>query len=668
LKEFLTAFDIAILSRELDSELTGYYIDNIYQVNPFTLLLKLNKPGEPPKQLVLQSGRRAHLTGYKLKKPKTPSVFCSALRKYLINAKIQKIEQYDFERLISLTASKAQQTYQLIVELFSKGNIVLLEAGGRVLHALSYRRMKDRDILRDEVFAYPKPSGLDPRIANRGDLAKLREVKGAVVRALTRLLAVGGLYAEEFLFSAGIDKNKESATLTDEELDRLYVAISDTVSRLEHVEPSIVFDEAERPLDVLPFPLKIYSALPMKRYPSLNAALDEYFTSYMFEKEAESLTTAYESRVAEHQRILAEQTSKLTELKSEVERNRHIGELIHRHVYDLQRLIDGINHKRERGAGWAQIEEEARIKGGAPPFHIFLEIDPAEQKVKVKVEDSEFQLELKKSIYENASLYYQRSKWLQGKAKSVEKALEETRKKIESIRREESSEEALEPQRLPEKKWYEKYHYFTSSEGFLVVGGKDAASNEALIKRYTETEDLVVHADVAGSPFVVVKTENRKPSEATLAEAAQLAVSHSRAWREGLGSADAYWIKPNQVSKKAPSGEYIARGAFMIYGERNYLHKVPLVLAIGIKINGEPKVVAAPPTAVKAITAHYLEILPGDIPAKDLAAKIKAGLTSRFTGELRNKILKIPLETFTALIPFGRARLAFDSKLRGEVK
>ncbi len=671
MKESLTAFDIAVLSPELDSELSGYYVDNIYQVNPFTLLLRLNKPGAPSKQLVLQSGRRAHITRYELKKPKTPSTFCSALRKYLNNSRVQKIEQYDFERLIRLTASKADQTYRVVIELFSKGNIVLLGPEGNVLHALSYRRMKDRATLRGEGFAYPRPSGLDPRSVNLGDLAKLRELEGSAVRAITRLLAVGGVYAEEFLLSAGIDKNAECSSLTDADLNRLHEAISKTVDGLRHPEPCTVFDDAGRPLDATPFSLTVYSALPMKRYASFSEALDEYFTHYAFDEEARRRKGAYQGRIAEQQRIHAEQTSKLTELKVEVELYRRIGDLIHRHIYDLQTLVEWIARRRQAGEAWARIEEDANVERekGAPLFSIFAGVDPAKQTVKVKIEGVDFQIELKKSIYENASIYYQRSKRLQEKVKSVEDALEGTRRRIENIQEEIPGEaETPEPRRLSEKRWYEKYRFFTSSEGFLVVGGRDASSNEALIKRYTEQDDVVVHADASGSPFVVVKAQSRTPSEVTMMEAAQFTVSHSRAWREGLSSVDAYWVKPSQVSKEAPSGEYLARGAFMIYGSRNYLHNVTLILAIGAKIDGEPEIVAGPPAAVRAITQNHREILPGEFSARNLAPKIRAGLASEFHGEIREKISRIPLERFTSLIPFSRARLALDSKLKGKVK
>ena len=61
------------------------------------------------------------------------------------------------------------------------------------------------------------------------------------------------------------------------------------------------------------------------------------------------------------------------------------------------------------------------------------------------------------------------------------------------------------------REWYEKFRWFTSSDGFLVVAGKDTVSNEVLIKKYAKQEDVVFHAEISGAPFTVVKTEG-KPS------------------------------------------------------------------------------------------------------------------------------------------------------------
>ena len=159
--------------------------------------------------------------------------------------------------------------------------------------------------------------------------------------------------------------------------------------------------------------------------------------------------------------------------------------------------------------------------------------------------------------------------------------------KIEKELREAEELKSLKPAALMEalakrkverenKEWYEKFRWFTSSDGFLVVAGKDTVSNEVLVKKYTSQEDAVFHAEISGAPFAVVKAEGKTISEQTLHEAGEFAASFSRAWRENAGSADVYWVKLDQLSKSGPSGESVPHGAFAVVGKRNWTRSVPL--------------------------------------------------------------------------------------------
>ena len=106
---------------------------------------------------------------------------------------------------------------------------------------------------------------------------------------------------------------------------------------------------------------------------------------------------------------------------------------------------------------------------------------------------------------------------------------------------------------------------------FLVIGGRDADTNEEIVKKYMEPRDLAFHAQIHGAPIVIIKSEGRDIPETTLREAAQFAIAYSNVWKEGLHSGDCYWVYPNQVSKTPEPGEYLARGAFVIRGERHYM-------------------------------------------------------------------------------------------------
>ena len=211
---------------------------------------------------------------------------------------------------------------------------------------------------------------------------------------------------------------------------------------------------------------------------------------------------------------------------------------------------------------------------------------------------------------------------------------------------------------MENKEWFEKFHWFTSSDGFLVVAGKDTVSNEVLVKKYATQEDVVFHAEISGAPFVVVKAEGKTISEQTLHEAGEFAASFSRAWRENAGSADVYWVKVDQLSKSGPSGESVPHGAFAVVGKRNWTRNVPLKTAVGIIVNEETSYVGGPVDAVKAKTKTYVVLSPGDTQGKDLLKQILKSLMLKLPKEQREKAGKTSIEQIREFVPYTKGTIA----------
>ncbi len=208
-----------------------------------------------------------------------------------------------------------------------------------------------------------------------------------------------------------------------------------------------------------------------------------------------------------------------------------------------------------------------------------------------------------------------------------------------------------------EKVWYEKFRWFHSSDGSLVIGGKDATTNEILIKKHMEPHDIVFHADIVGAPFVLIKTEGKTPSEQSLKEAAQFAASYSRAWKTMFGVVDVYWFHPKQISKSPPSGQYLRKGSFMIRGAKNYIRNVPLAVAIGVQIKEYARIIGGPPKAVSKHTKIYVEIVPGDHKSGELAKQIRRILAEKTPEDLRKQVIEIPLEEIQVFIPSGKGNI-----------
>lgn len=232
-------------------------------------------------------------------------------------------------------------------------------------------------------------------------------------------------------------------------------------------------------------------------------------------------------------------------------------------------------------------------------------------------------LDLKKSIEENASDYFEKAKKLKKKIKGAEEALQNSLKKLKEVeaKKEKSDIKEEKEKKLKERKkeWYEKFRWFFSSDGFLVLGGRDATSNEVLIKKHTDKNDLVLHTDMAGSPFFVIKSENKKIPETTIKEAGDAVCTFSRTWKLGLQTTDVFYVNPDQVSKKTKAGEYMGKGAFMIYGKTNYIEN-KVNLAVGI--TKENAVMSGPLEAIKKNCEKYVILNQGDEKVSSIAKKI----------------------------------------------
>ena len=177
-------------------------------------------------------------------------------------------------------------------------------------------------------------------------------------------------------------------------------------------------------------------------------------------------------------------------------------------------------------------------------------------------------LDTTKTIEENAAYFFEKAKKAKRKREGIENILTSTQRKIDQQKEYKKETKVYDP--LPSKKWYMKFRWFISSDGFLCIGGNDATTNEMIIKKYVEGGDLVFHTDLAGSPFFVIKAEKKEIPQRTKEETAQATVSFSRAWNQGLTTAEVYAINPNQVKKEFG----LPKGSFMIHGKREYFKPI----------------------------------------------------------------------------------------------
>ncbi len=637
MKQEMSSVDVAAVVRELQLRLQNAKIGKIYQhsLNEIRIGLYIFKEGRA--NLVIEAGKRLHLTKYPKEAPRIPQAFPMLLRKHLSGGRITSISQYDFDRIIELHVQRGENKLILIAELFSKGNIMLLNSEKRIILPLKSISFKDRKIRGGEVYEPPPPQ-INPLAVTHEELKEMFLSSDTdVVKTLAMRMNIGGQYAEEICLHAGIDKTMPASQLSD--VTSVMNSLREVFKPLNNeLKPHIVLKDGKG-VDVIPFELEQYKNYEKKFFESFNDALDEYFSKMAEEKHEEKQRQQgiYEYR-------LQKQIQTLNRFKDEKERVLRKGELIYAHYTTCENILNAIKDMRDKGHSWDEIIDimKDEVK------HIY----PEKGIVVINLENEDIELDIRYSVPQNAQLYYERAKKLSSKIKGAVKAIEETK---ELSRKKEQPVRVIKLNRA-KPRWYEQFRWFISSDGFLVIGGRDAQSNEYVVKKYLEKRDIFFHTHVPGSPAVIIKTEGKEVPETTLMETAQFTVSYSSIWKSGQVSGDCYWVFPEQVSKTPESGEYLPTGAFVIRGKRNYLKDVMLGIAIGIEFNEGIRLIGGPPDAIKKRCEYVIEIEPGEFNQNDLAKKIYRMLYERFEDKKLIKTIASP-DIIAKFLPPGGSRV-----------
>lgn len=666
MKKAMSNVDVAAVVDELQEKLVGGFVGKSYQLSPDRLVISFQSPGSGKLDLLLEAGRRIHLTEKPREAPKMPPQFPTMLRSRLSGGRVAAVRQHGFDRMAEIEIERGDDRYVLIAEIFPKGNVLLLDASGRIVLPLRPLAFRDRKLLAGETYQY-REDQLDPRTVSRNDLAFiLASSDSELVRTLVRGLNMGGTYAEEVCLRAGINKTEPAHALAGEEIDRLHRALGEVFGLVE-AYPHIVAD-GEGIVDVVPAPLAVYDGLERREFGSFSEALDEFFTSEEADAEEAKPKTALERRREMQERSIQEFREREQELA-------RLGEKIYERYGEVEAVLAAISKGFDRGFTYSEIL--AKIKtSGLPIAEKILSLD-YQGELRLRLDDpgdgdgggvgggtvgdtgrkgeargAVLELNSNLSVPQNAQRYYDLAKEQAKKREGAEKALEETiRLMARKDGHEKAKTRAVYRRRKP--KWYERFRWFYSSDGFLVIGGRDASSNEEIYAKYLEKRDLALHTDAPGAPLTVIKTLGEAVPESTLEEAASFAVSYSSLWKAGLFEGDCYLVGAEQVTKTPEPGEFLKKGAFVVRGERRYYRDVPLGLALGI---AEDQLIGGPVSAVKPRADPTVEVEPGELSAEDLAKRIYRSFAEKEDDRRRLKAIA-SVDQIVSFLPPGGSRV-----------
>ena len=622
--------DIYTISNELNNLLSGARVDKSFQPTKDIVVMRFHVPGTGRIDLVMQCGSRIHTSQYPLENPTTPPTFPMLLRKRIKGAHVESIKQHNFDRVVEIKVKK-DKYYTIIVELFDKGNIILLDDENNIILPLKRKQWSHRDISSKKEYIFPEERGINPITVNEGEFQELFEnSESDVVRTLA-MNGLGSLYAEEIIKRANetveVEKNMPSTELSQEQINGLYTALKELFDNLKNdaIKPQIVKNDSKE--DVVALDLVKYEDFEKTYYDNFNEACDEFYSKKVNTSIKDVKEAAWNKKVNKFEKRLSLQQETLDNFKKTIEESQHKGEIIYSNYPSIENIINAVNSARSKDYSFKEIGKTLKKakNDGMAEAQIYESIDKMGV-LTLDIDDTKINIDPKLTIPENAEKYYEKSKKAKRKIKGALIAIENTKKQLEDIKA--KKDIAMEHIAVPKKrvkknlKWYEKLRWFISSDNILVVGGRDANSNESIVKKYLEPNDIYLHADIPGATSTAIKLNGNKLNDNLLKESGEFAASFSSAWSMGFTSQDVFWVHPDQVSKTPESGEFLPKGSFVIRGHRNYIRGARVKLAIGIVDYEGKRIMAGPIEALEAHSENFVVLKPGFTKKEAIAKKI----------------------------------------------
>ncbi|PWI48441.1 hypothetical protein CEE45_06830 [Candidatus Heimdallarchaeota archaeon B3_Heim] len=657
----MSSLDIFAIINELQG-IIGYRVDNVYRDSSdrfFLLKLKGMGPYKTP-FLLIEPGTRIHISEFKYDVPERPEDKILALRAHLKGAIVKNIKQIDFDRLVEFEFL-GKQTYKVIVELFgTKPNFVVVGDENKVIFASWYRKMRHRDVLPGKEFTLP-PSRGQPILSMPADeikkiLSSSNNTEEEIVRVLARNTGGGGILMEEILARAIIPKTKMCSTITEEDIEKIISVIQEITQELDELEPSVSIDSQERPIAFQPISFKS-NPYQIKEFESFSSALD-FFYSHESPVISPGLNN-YQRKREQHEKVLHSQQEILNHHKQKQILYKKIGDAIYLHLSDIDELLSTIMNARKKNVTWEEIigKLEQAKENNISSARIFEGITPKRGTIRINLSFDIIEVDFRQNATEIASNYYKRSKKAGRKVIPAENAILETKSKIDSLNENIDEQTVADTITLKRRKrnWYEKYHWTFSSNGFLIIGGKDISTNDEIAKRRMKKDDFFFHAEVQGAPYTVIirESSDKEISEEELHLAARMAASFSSAWKAGYAAIDVYYVLGENVGFSAPSGEYIPKGGIMVRGKRSYVRGTVLELAIGYQESEfNIKVIYGSPEQVSKHSPIVVMIKPGNETKGKIAKQIqKIFLKKVTTAEQKAKLKALDLNEIVQAVP-----------------
>ena len=684
MKDSMTGFDVRAVSLELDAW-SGAYVKKAYMPHYEQIVLRINPKESEQFDLVIVRGQRVYTSKRDRPMPMTPPSFAMVLRKHLKNARLTKVEQVGFDRVLMFRFDTKHGQRSLSVELFRNGNVILMDENDVIIQPLTHASYSGRTIKKGEIYV-PPPAAIDPYNLTLDSLKEVfDESDRDLVSTLGGKINLGGIYANAVCEHAGLEPNSSTddadASIVLDSLKHFLEKLNS--SRTGHLILKPTKEHDEKTLDALlamdaldakatttlretaveATPLLLPSHANARSYEcaSLCSAIDawkgHHDANALARREQEKLDAAapgrgHSTEVEKLERRLKQQEQALEGFAKKIEKQQAIGHAIQEHWTHVETILQQAREAVEK-QGWKPVlkglKENPWVDSG----------NAAERTMMVRLPDDEgqpgqaFTLHLDDSVHQNAQRYFEAARKQKDKTAGATAALEDTKVAFKRAQKKEAKQKAsgrMQTVRRSKRLWFEQHRWSIISGGHLLVGGRDAKGNDSIVKKHLSGGDMYLHADIHGAPscslrasqgFALVdepygqlppgvpsyklvdKLGDERINDEKLEEAATLALCWSRAWNGGGAHGTVFAVKPAQVSKSAQTGEYVGKGAFIVRGQRQWFKDMDVQMGIGlVAINGVPLLMGGTVSSIKERCERYAILSPGQSKKEQLANRI----------------------------------------------
>ena len=614
----LAGIELRYLINEINNRTQDYYLSNIYGINKNSLLFKFHHP-EKTDILLMLSTSGIWITNVKIDQIE-PNKLLRRLRDDLKRHRLTEIKQIGSERIAYLTFSFHDKEFVIVGEFFGEGNIILCNNEMKILALLHSINVRHRQLRVGSQYVTPPQSDLDIFNITAKDFEDIQSTSIPVAKWIGKTLGLPRKYVENITRLAKVESKKKGEEISNEELKRLFECTTQVVD-------SVVNEE----IDVNPISLVEETH---EKIPSFMDGLDTVFTEIILSKGKTVQSSSFDKKISELETRLDEQTKAV---KIVTEKSANIAKVANSLFDALSRGIPTIDDPKITNLLKNNNSEIMKEKGITY----------------LKVDDTKIKVNLNSSIPTISSVLFNESKKQKAAISSIEKLIEKTKKELEKIiAKGENAKQKVSFSEVRKKNWFERYRWFFTSDGFLVVGGRDSSSNSAVIRKHLEKDDKVFHGEIYGSPFFLLKDDGSSMAS-SLNEVAHATVCFSRAWKESMYGTNAYWVNPDQVKKGAPSGQSMGKGSFIIEGQRNFVKIATLKMCVAIVEYEGAHLLTCGPPALKENCVSYVMIEPTGMEMADAAKKIRLELIS-----INEPIAKsFSVDDYVRVLPAGPCKI-----------